>query len=421
MFDSESKPRSSSRPAINEDDLPEPSDTSDLAKPAAAWRAARDVSQRAATESSAASIETARSAEPLLHQDEINPLPPALERTEGDPPAVTSHGDLDPLATPTRSNANEPARQPEIFTSGEGPIVSDFPASPAPRPLSQPSAEPSPNPLPDGPFPARDESAFNPPASPAEPAPPRIEPEVTTTPASDANVVPSDREVAAPPLANPAPPASETPQAQITPRKRPTWNDLEAQHAARAANPATRSVRRTGYQPETAPAPTSARPLVSAACRYDSRAKRIVDFRLTGIDGAPVQFHEIQADYILLDFWGTWCGPCIKSIPKLVEIQKRFDSSRIQVIGIAYEQGPLEDRAAGVRRVAEKLGINYPLLMAEADGKPCPLADALNVQHYPTMILLDRNGRVVWRESGASDVAFARLDRVLAATTTARR
>ena len=46
------------------------------------------------------------------------------------------------------------------------------------------------------------------------------------------------------------------------------------------------------------------------------------------------------------------------------------------------------------------------------DG-PCPLQDAFQVQFYPTMVLVDRHGRILWREQGATDVTIARIDRFI--------
>ncbi len=54
--------------------------------------------------------------------------------------------------------------------------------------------------------------------------------------------------------------------------------------------------------------------------------------------------------------------------------------------------------------------------MSGMDG-PCPLQQALQIQAFPTMILLDRQGQVVWREQGATQVTLARLDRFLASAT----
>jgi hypothetical protein len=84
------------------------------------------------------------------------------------------------------------------------------------------------------------------------------------------------------------------------------------------------------------------------------------------------------------------------------------------VVGIACEQVAPEQRKARVDEVSRKLGINYAILLSGMDGKPCPVQESLQIQVYPTTILVDRTGRVLWRNSGSTPASEDRLDRVLA-------
>ena len=155
------------------------------------------------------------------------------------------------------------------------------------------------------------------------------------------------------------------------------------------------------------------------ACRYDARRLQVLDFRLPDLQGRPVSLKDFDADFILLDFWGTWCRPCLSSVPHLVELRKRFEGRALAVVGIACEQGPASASIAHVRDVARELGINYTVLVSSKDDAASPLQEALHVSTYPTMVLLDRNGRIVWRDQGATTATLARLDRILATSTKA--
>ena len=95
-----------------------------------------------------------------------------------------------------------------------------------------------------------------------------------------------------------------------------------------------------------------------------------------------------------------------------MQLQRAYGPKRIKVVGIAYEQVNDEDRTESVADAAQKLGINYPVLLGATEGIS-PLRDALHVQVYPTMILLDRQGRVLSRQEGATAQNFARLDRAV--------
>ena len=149
-------------------------------------------------------------------------------------------------------------------------------------------------------------------------------------------------------------------------------------------------------------------------CRFDTSERRVVDFQLPGLDGKMVSLHDIDADVILLDFWGSWCAPCRTSIPHLGDLQARMGGKRFQVVGIACEKGAtLHDRQASASKAIHDLKIDYPVLLSNKDGS-CPVQQALQIQFYPTMVLLDRDGRLLAREQGATEVTMARMDRAIA-------
>jgi thiol-disulfide isomerase/thioredoxin len=194
-------------------------------------------------------------------------------------------------------------------------------------------------------------------------------------------------------------------------RGRPTWGEVTA------ADTVLPPLEGTATNP-TAPAQAVARALArdvatGPSCEYDDRHRRILDFRLPGLDGKPVRFRDLDADLVLLDFWGTWCDPCLKSITHLVDIKSRSGDRRLAVVGIACEKDPPESSSKRVAAAAGRLGINYPILLSQNDGS-CPLQRALHIQALPTMILVDREGRVLWSDQGATPGTLARLDKMIA-------
>jgi thiol-disulfide isomerase/thioredoxin len=150
-------------------------------------------------------------------------------------------------------------------------------------------------------------------------------------------------------------------------------------------------------------------------CSIDPNARRLIDFKLPDLSGKIVSLHDLNADVILLDFWGSWCQPCRKSIPHLIELQSKLAGKRFQVIGIACEKAAsAADRQASAARAVQQLGINYPVLLSSRDGS-CPLQEALQIQFYPTMVLISRDGQLLAREHGATDVTLPRMDRAIRA------
>ncbi|WP_435010149.1 redoxin family protein [Tundrisphaera lichenicola] len=215
------------------------------------------------------------------------------------------------------------------------------------------------------------------------------------------------------------PAASPAPEPRIPPRKK--WGEVAKIGSPTPANEPNRSpnslIKRLRGNSDR-------KDVTLSLCNYDASLPKLIDFQLPDLEGKPVHFQDLDADFILLDFWGTWWEPCVQSIPHLIELQKQYGPRRLRVVGIACEKVPPEQRKARVEEVARRLGINYAVLISGLDGKPCPVQQSFQVQAYPTSILLDRSGRVLWRNVGATPATSDRLDRVLAGlsrTETVRR
>jgi thiol-disulfide isomerase/thioredoxin len=222
--------------------------------------------------------------------------------------------------------------------------------------------------------------------------------------------------------------------------RRPTWRDLAGRLADLPLDESLRRASNTSTAPDhqvitltsatvaDQPRPTfsrifaGARPkrddaIKQSVCRIDPTERRLIDFQLPAVDGKWVSLRDIDADVILLDFWGSWCAPCRTSIAHLIELQPALQGKRFQVVGIACEVGATpEERQARAARAAKELGINYPVLVTTKGGS-CPLQQALQVQFYPTLVLLDSTGRILAREQGATDATLVRMDRAIADAT----
>jgi thiol-disulfide isomerase/thioredoxin len=173
--------------------------------------------------------------------------------------------------------------------------------------------------------------------------------------------------------------------------------------------------RRSLFQRLGASKSTPATPVPSPSlCRVDPTDRRVVDLQMPALDGKVVSLHDIDADLVLLDFWGSWCRECRKSIPHLADLQAKYGQNRLRVIGIACERGSTaEERRASAGKAARALDINYSVLVSSMDGS-CPVQKGMQVQFYPTMVLLDRSGKIIQREQGATDATLARIDRAIA-------
>lgn len=130
---------------------------------------------------------------------------------------------------------------------------------------------------------------------------------------------------------------------------------------------------------------------------------QVANFALNDINGQPweLKAHR-KGRLVLIDFWATFCPPCLESMPKLATLQAKYATSGLEVIGIAYEgSGTPQEQAHKVYGMARKLGVSYRQLLGT--GKSCPVLTQFDIQGLPTLVLLDERGMILWRHDGKPD------------------
>jgi thiol-disulfide isomerase/thioredoxin len=123
------------------------------------------------------------------------------------------------------------------------------------------------------------------------------------------------------------------------------------------------------------------------------------NFALNDLNGQPWEYRtQRRGRLVLLDFWHSRCYPCLDAIRHLNIWQQSFGAYGLEVIGVAYEEGTPAERAQKVERVRQRLGITYRLL--QGGDQDCPVRTQFGVLAYPTIVLLDEQGRIIWRSEG---------------------
>jgi thiol-disulfide isomerase/thioredoxin len=140
--------------------------------------------------------------------------------------------------------------------------------------------------------------------------------------------------------------------------------------------------------------------------------KQLHNFALYGLDGKPWEYRNHKGRAVLLFFWETTCVPCRAAIPYLKIFQNVYGPKGLEVIAVAYEDGPLLEQIRKVDAVRERLSLNYRLLLG-GDVASCPVRTQFGVNAFPTLVLLDERSRIVWRQQGLEANKLQELERLI--------
>ena len=116
---------------------------------------------------------------------------------------------------------------------------------------------------------------------------------------------------------------------------------------------------------------------------------------LPSVDGSQVDIKALQGKLVLVNFWATWCPPCLQEIPVFLALRKKYAATGFEVLGVSI------DSVSKVLQYRETLKINYPLLDGEKTGMALMRSLGNNIGGLPYSVMFDRDGRAVAVKSGA--------------------
>ncbi len=125
------------------------------------------------------------------------------------------------------------------------------------------------------------------------------------------------------------------------------------------------------------------------------------------LDGKEFDMASLRGKYVLIDFWGVWCAPCIAEMPKIQEFQKRFPD-KLAVLGI--NSGDTQER---MQKFLDEKGYTWQQIRSTNEINDDNFVTRFNVQGFPTKLIIDPEGKIVKRYSDGEQGAFKLLEDLL--------
>lgn len=123
------------------------------------------------------------------------------------------------------------------------------------------------------------------------------------------------------------------------------------------------------------------------------------DFEVTTMDGRTMRLGNLKGRRVILDFWATWCPPCVKEIPHFTRLHEEYGEEALLILGISGEDRSVLEPFIQARKVP------YPVASAEATRLPAPYSE---VRAIPTTFFLDSEGIIRHVAVGYHDLASLR-------------
>ncbi len=133
-------------------------------------------------------------------------------------------------------------------------------------------------------------------------------------------------------------------------------------------------------------------------------------FSMRDLDGTEISSEAYRGQTLLLDFWATWCPPCIDDLPELTRLHEQYSDAGFAVLSVSIDEG--SDAARKVRRMIKRRNAEHPVFLDSLDS---PAWGTYEVRVVPTQFLIDAEGQIVAQWSGKIDLSEveARIEELL--------
>jgi cytochrome c biogenesis protein CcmG/thiol:disulfide interchange protein DsbE len=122
--------------------------------------------------------------------------------------------------------------------------------------------------------------------------------------------------------------------------------------------------------------------------------KPIPEFTLPDLEGNTFRLSETRGSVVLVNFWATWCPPCVDEMPSLEKLYQTLEGKGLQVVAVS-----VDDDLEVIERFREEHGLTFTILHDEG----AKVANRFQTYKFPETYVVDRQGRLVWKIIGPRD------------------
>jgi peroxiredoxin len=126
--------------------------------------------------------------------------------------------------------------------------------------------------------------------------------------------------------------------------------------------------------------------------------KQFPDFAVQDVDGKPLSIANYKGKVVMLDFWATWCGPCVGEVPNVVAAYKKYHDQGFEVIGVSLDED--KQKMLDFTKQHEMVWPQY----FDGQGWGNKLAEQYGVHSIPATFLLDGTGKIIARDARGEDL-----------------